>query len=146
MLPHSAAGATEAALPVAICMLEGAGGIVERKLGSSERKLGSSFVFKLLGDAPLSFFGFAIARWRRNETKGCGAGTCHETNSKRSKRRGLGRQFEAFAVVARCILSFRACLGSHLPHYTALLCATLAPSMYAIACFSLPRSCHVLLM
>ena len=34
----------------------------------AERKLGSSFVFKLLGDAPLSVFGFAIARWRRNET------------------------------------------------------------------------------
>ena len=112
----------------------------------AERKLGSSFVFKLLGDAPLSVFGFAIARWRRNETKGCGAGIEHETNSKRSKRRGLGRQFEAFAVVARCILSFRACLGSHLPHHCPSVRTALAPSMYAIACFSLPRSCHVLLM
>ena len=55
----------------------------------AERKLGSSFVFKLLGDAPLSVFGFAIARWRRNETKGCGAGIEHETNSKRSNVVGL---------------------------------------------------------
>ena len=112
----------------------------------AERKLGSSFVFKLLGDAPLSVFGFAIARWRRNETKGCGAGTGHKTNSKRSKRRGLGRQFEAFAVVARCILSFRACLGSHLPHHCPSVRTALATPMYAVACFSLPRSCHVLLM
>ena len=110
----------------------------------AERKLGSSFVFKLLGDAPLSVFGFAIARWRQRDE-----GMERELDTRRTRnaqRRGLGRQFEAFAVVARCILSFRACLGSHLPHHCPSVRTALATPMYAVACFSLPRSCHVLLM
>ena len=68
----------------------------------AERKLGSSFVFKLLGDAPLSVFGFAIGRWRRNETKGCGAGIKHETSSKRSERRGQMILLYATPCAASC--------------------------------------------